>query len=152
MTSAGQRLGKLWPRPKNLGQREILIKQLRLSAITHSVWVCHLWLDMPTCVSVDCPLGIIDWRKSMQNAQPVATLLLVTRYIECSEGLQVIKTVHLTGGNWQKLKRVFLTCPCHKMYRDEAVGLKSGKNTWKITIFVEMWNLGQNRENLIFCQ
>ena len=29
----------------------------------------------------------------------------------------------LTGGNWQKWKRVFLTCPCHKFYRDEAVGL-----------------------------
>ena len=58
----------------------------------------------------------------------------------------------LTGGNWQKLKRVFLTCPCHEIYRDEAFGLKSCKNTWKITIFVKMWNLGQYRENLIFCQ
>ena len=27
----------------------------------------------------------------------------------------------LTGGNWQKWKRVFLTCPCHEIYRDEAV-------------------------------
>ena len=58
----------------------------------------------------------------------------------------------LTGGNWQKWKRVFLTCPCHEIYRDEAVGLKSCKNTWKITIFVKIWNLGQYRENLIFCQ
>ena len=58
----------------------------------------------------------------------------------------------LTGGNWQKWKRVFLTCPCHEIYRDEAVSLKSCKNTWKITIFVKMWNLGQYRENLIFCQ
>ena len=58
----------------------------------------------------------------------------------------------LTGGNWQKWKRVFLTCPCHKMYRDEAVGLKSCKYTWKITKFVKMGNLGQYRENLIFCQ
>ena len=61
-------------------------------------------------------------------------------------------SVKLTGGNWQKWKRVFLTCHCHKIYRDEAVGLKSCKNTWKITIFVKMWNLGQYRENLIFCQ
>ena len=58
----------------------------------------------------------------------------------------------LTGGNWQKWKRVFLTCPCREIYRDEAVGLKSCKNTWKITIFVKMWNLEQYRENLIFCQ
>ena len=50
--------------------------------------------------------------------------------------------LHLTGGNWQKWKRVFLPCPCHEIYRDKAVGLKSCKNTWKITIFVKMWNLG----------
>ena len=48
----------------------------------------------------------------------------------------------LTAHNWQKWKRVFLTCPCHKIYRDKAVGLKSCKNTWKITIFVKMWNFG----------
>ena len=58
--------------------------------------------------------------------------------------------MYLTGGNWQKWKRVFLTCPCHKIYRDEAVGLKSCKNTWKITIFVKMWNLGQYHENWYF--
>ena len=58
----------------------------------------------------------------------------------------------LTTHNWQKWKRVFPACPCHKIYRDEAVGLKSCKYTWKITIYVNMWNLGQFRENLIFCQ
>ena len=58
----------------------------------------------------------------------------------------------LTGGNWQKWKRVFLTCPCHEIYRDEAVGLKRCKYTWKITKFVKMGNLGQYLENLIFCQ
>ena len=58
----------------------------------------------------------------------------------------------LTAHNWQKWKRVFLTCLCHEIYRDEAVGLKICKYTWKITIFVKMWNLGQYRENLIFCQ
>ena len=58
----------------------------------------------------------------------------------------------LTAHNWQKWKRVFLTCPCHKIYRDEAVSLKNCKYTWKITTFVKMWNLGQYRENLIFCQ
>ena len=58
----------------------------------------------------------------------------------------------LTGGNWQKWKRVFLICPCHKIYRNESVGLKSCKYTWKLTKFVKMGNMGQYRENLIFCQ
>ena len=58
----------------------------------------------------------------------------------------------LTAHNCQKWKRVFLTCPCHKIYRGEAVGLKSSKYTWKIMIYVNMWNLEQFRENLIFCQ
>ena len=47
--------------------------------------------------------------------------------------------LRLTTG---KNERVFLTCPCHKIYRDEAVGLKSCKYTWKITIFVKMGNWG----------
>ena len=58
----------------------------------------------------------------------------------------------LTTYNWQKWKRVFLTCPCHEIDKDEAVGLKSCKYTLKIPIYVDMWNLGQFRENLIFCQ
>ena len=60
--------------------------------------------------------------------------------------------VHLMAHNWQKWKRVFLTCPCHKFYRDEAVSLKSCKYLWKIMIFVKMWKLGQYRENYLFCQ
>ena len=66
--------------------------------------------------------------------------------------MPVIGIWPLTGGNWQKWKRVFLTCPCHKIYRDEAIGLKSCKYTWKITKFVKMGNLGQYHENLIFGQ
>ena len=50
-----------------------------------------------------------------------------------------------TAHNWQKWKRVFLTCPCHKIHRVEAVGLKTTKYTWKIIIFVNMWNLEQFR-------
>ena len=60
-------------------------------------------------------------------------------------------TLVLTAHNWQNWKRVFLTCPCHEIYKDEAVGLKSCKYTWKITIYVNMWNLGQFRKILIFC-
>ena len=30
----------------------------------------------------------------------------------------------LTAHNWQKWKKVFLTCPCNEIYRVEAVGLK----------------------------
>ena len=61
-------------------------------------------------------------------------------------------TNHLTAHNLQNWKRLFPTCPCHKIYRGEADSLKSCKYTWKSTIFEKMWNLGQYRENLIFCQ
>ena len=67
----------------------------------------------------------------------------------------MLTKVDLTAHNWQKWKkkkRVFLTWPCHEIYRDDAVGLKSCKYTWKIAIFVKMWNLGQYGENLMFCQ
>ena len=56
----------------------------------------------------------------------------------------------LTAHNWQNWKRVFLTCPCHEICKDEAVGLKNCKYTWKIKIYMNMWNLGQFREILIF--
>ena len=57
-------------------------------------------------------------------------------------GITIVTVRDLTAHNWQKRKRVFLTCPYHKIYRDEAVGLKSCKYTWKITIFVksEIWD------------
>ena len=40
---------------------------------------------------------------------------------------------------------------CHKIYRVEAVVLAIVNYALKIMIFVNMWNLGQFRENLIFC-
>ena len=58
--------------------------------------------------------------------------------------------------NWQKWKRVFLTCPCHGICRDEAVGLRSLKIYFKnydlceyvefgaISWFAKIW------KNLIF--
>ena len=44
------------------------------------------------------------------------------------------------------------TCLCHEIYRVESVGLKSSSYAWKIMIFANMWNLGQFREKLIFCE
>ena len=49
---------------------------------------------------------------------------------------------YLTAHNWQKWKRVFLTCPCHKVYRDEAVGLKSLKIYLKNYDFCENVKFG----------
>ena len=79
-------------------------------------WMFHLYLRRPTSVKSPLPMCYItfDGYKKSAGFQPNL------HYIMC-----------LTGGNWQKWKRVFLTCPCHKIYRDEAVGLKSCKNTWK---------------------
>ena len=51
---------------------------------------------------------------------------------------------------WPKWKSRFRTCPCHKIYRVEAVCLSN--HTLKITIFVNMLNVRQFRENLMFCQ
>ena len=45
--------------------------------------------------------------------------------------------------NWQKWEGRFLTCPCHKIYRVEAVGLSTFQLYLKITCFVKMWNLRQ---------
>ena len=132
---------------------------LKLFPITRSGnWKVYFYL---------CNLLHIDsvfWRLITQNLicyYHVNKLVVASSLFLCCYGCvlshaifvcMLIHSVRLTGGNWQKRKRVFLTCPCHEIYRDEAVGLKIFKNTWKITIFVKMWNLGQYLENLIFCQ
>ena len=50
------------------------------------------------------------------------------------------------------MKKSILTCHCHKIYRDEAVGLKNLQKYLKNYDIYENVKLGQNRENLIFCQ
>ena len=81
--------------------------------------------------------AILFWKQQALYTQP-CTLSAITS--------------HLTAHNWQKWKRVFLTCPCHEIYRVQAVGLKSSNYAWKNMIFANMWNLGQFREKFIFCQ
>ena len=78
-----------------------------------------------------------------------ATIHLTNKYLNLE--FQLYRT-SFNGSQLAKGKRIFLTCPCHKTYRDESVGLKSCKYTWKIMKFVKMWNLGQYRINLIFRQ
>ena len=56
--------------------------------------------------------------------------------------------VLLMANNLQKWKSRILTCPCHKIYRIEAVGLSFSNCTFKNPIFVNIWNLGKFRENL----
>ena len=56
----------------------------------------------------------------------------------------------LTAQNWQKLKSTFLTLHCQNISRIEAVGLKKSNYTFKITIFLSIWILGQFCEKLIF--
>ena len=56
----------------------------------------------------------------------------------------------LTAHNWQKWKRIFLTCPCHEIYRVDEVGFKKFQLYFKkLWLFVNMWNLGQFLEKFI---
>ena len=54
---------------------------------------------------------------------------------------------------WQKWKKVYsLDVPAMKILGKKRIGLKSSNCTLKITIFVNMWNLGQFRLILMFCK
>ena len=118
-----------------------------LAPVSWSAWFSALIMRYPGASrSTQLPKFENHVTLSFMSAAPTVRICMhVWPIIQWSE-------IELTAHNWQKWKRVFLTCPCHKIYRDEAVGLKSCKYTWKITIFVKMWILGQYRENLIFCQ
>ena len=45
-----------------------------------------------------------------------------------------------------------LNVPAMKIYGEEAVGLKNSNYVLNITIFVNMWNVGQFLENFVICQ
>ena len=48
----------------------------------------------------------------------------------------------LTARNWQKCKRVFMTCPCHEIYKDEGVGLNKMQTYLKNYDFCEYVEFG----------
>ena len=54
----------------------------------------------------------------------------------------VVGPILITAHNWQKWKSTFLACPCHEIYRVEAVGLKSSSYALKIMIFCENVRFG----------
>ena len=58
----------------------------------------------------------------------------------------------LTAHNWQKWKSTFITCQCHEIYMEEAVGLKSSNYTWKLWFLCvcEIW--GNFIKKFIFCK
>ena len=58
----------------------------------------------------------------------------------------------INGSQLAKMKKCSWHVPAIKFIGMKQVVLKTCKYTWKITIFVKMWNLGQYLENLIFCQ
>ena len=69
-------------------------------------------------VFLDTSFGI-NWHKVIETVPNTRNLKTALNHINQRD--------LLTGGNWQKWKRVFVTCSFHKIYRDEAVGLKSCK-------------------------
>ena len=112
---------------------QILLTLLTLNAlpILRKISICCRWFLFG--VSYHVNLQLIPWR--------------VINRKQCGQQTKfALECLLLTAHNWQKWKRVFLTCPCHEIYRDEAEGLKSCKYTWKITIYVNVWNFGQFRE------
>ena len=120
---------------------------------TGYVWLCALPL-LDICLNLCENCFYLTLKRFLWNSFREMCFLEESYTNRCKKKNQILKLLRvlLTGGNWQKWKRVFLTCLFHKIYRDEAVGLKSCKYTWKNTKFVKMGNLGQYCENLIFCQ
>ena len=122
---------------KNLHMSTYSFYQNRLQVLIIVAWY-------KTSLTVEIYIELIFW---IENTNEVKTSV---RQLEaCVKGVfdnildelcTVSRSFSLTAHNWQKWKRVLLTCPCHKICRDEAVGLKSCKYTWKITnFFCEIW-------------
>ena len=78
-----------------------------------------------------------------ENVPVQATKMKFTQYGQLQYTNYFVHRNSLMAHNWQKWRSRFLTCPCHKIYREEAVGLKSSSYTLNNKIFVNIWNLGQ---------
>ena len=63
--------------------------------------------------------GILEYRRYSWNLDLLYKMLVIV----------VFPLTWLTAHNWQKCKSPYLTCPCHKIYREEAVGLKRSNYT-----------------------
>ena len=61
--------------------------------------------------------------------------------MKCYGSLQV------KGSQLAKMEKYIPINTCHKIDREEVVDLKNANYTLKITIIVNMWNLGQFCEN-----
>ena len=95
-------------------------------------------------------LLVTEFRFLLSQQLYICTVKVLLRFFKSKEMLMF--TSGNSINNWQNRKSTFLTRHCHKISRIEEVGLKNSNYTFKITIFVRMWNLGQFREKLIFCQ
>ena len=76
-----------------------------------------------------------------KNVYYVTVYYVIINYAGC------VLYLHYVSQLAKKTKSTFLTCLWHKIYSEEAVGLKSNNYTYKITMFVNTF-----LENLIFCQ
>ena len=105
-------------------------------------WIWNTMLLLVVSKSIIKPKGDKDQQLYFLLSSWSIHYCLVYNVCESDTSASRLKvSFALTGGNWQKWKRVFLTCPCHKMYRDEAVGLKSCKYTWKLRNLWK-WEIG----------
>ena len=125
-----------------------LLKHLSVSYMHTNMQYWDLILFATGLLKIQCLLhhcrsclikgSSLVWLRNPQTNKYVwKPFSLLTNNNNNTKGLWIERR-YLTAHNWQKWKRVFLTCLCHKIDRDEAVGLKSYKYTWKM----EMWNLG----------
>ena len=121
-------------------EAHLIIFHLKIFKVSISEW----------CISVLTKQVVMDiyqyvWTYSVHYKTYFHIQVLDTKKL-------LLRCKAVNGSQLAKMKQSIPVCPCHKIYRDEEVGLKSCRYTWKITTSVKMWNLGQYRENLIFCQ
>ena len=110
------------------------------------IWPMGHHLRPPDCISKDFDKHTFKLVVSSPPENIVILTILNSWYYSqrnghiccCQKSIwtQHVMWLHLTAHNWRKWKCRFLTCPCHKIYRVEAVGVSISNYTYKITILV----------------
>ena len=92
----------------------------------------------------------VKWVCKLENVEDHESYFLLSKRMQKKKKKKKKKEPFWRPTTGKNEKSRLLTCLCHEIYRVETVGLNSSnyRPTLKITIFVNMWNLGQFHEIL----
>ena len=84
------------------------------------------------------------WNLFQYEVQNLAFLKFKSLYLLHFHDPYIYIFLCLTAHNWQNWKRVFLTCPCYEIYKDESKKLQIYLKNYDVREYVEFGAISWN--------